>query len=138
MFESYQDAYKKTLDKMEAQGLPALAENGGCVYNTPDGRRCAVGCHLSFQVEEGHNFGTVKGLVRDYPELLAEGGDLHIKGLIKSAMLDFWSAMQRLHDNYDFDTTGLNLDSFGLNIAGPFFTAAQHDESSELSRLLCG
>lgn len=134
-FESYQDAYNKTRDKLEAQGLPALSDNFSCVYNTSDGRRCAVGCHLSFQVKGEHNFGTVRGLVTERPELLSPGGDLHIKGVTKSQSLEFWAAIQRLHDNYDFDSTGLKVDSFGLHLTGTFFTEAQHDEAARLQEV---
>lgn len=128
-FETYKQAYLATKAKMDAQWFPALGKGweGGCEYNTADGRRCAVGCHLSFYVPPYFNQDTVDELVDKYPELLEKGGDLYIEEAgNRLDNLEFWAKMQWLHDNpYINGAVSQYMGSLGLPNE-PFFTIDQH------------
>ncbi len=73
----------------------AINENGGCLYLTEDGRKCAVGKHLKKGKWQKHE-GNIHSLLEDYKK-----EDIFKKSALEQDIsLDGWKLMQIIHDSF--------------------------------------
>lgn len=98
MFNLMQDAYDKTIKFLNKQGCKAMNRNGDCLYLDPRGNKCGVGAWIPKEHPAVWESGTAKTVFEKYPDLVEEGGPLHIEGCEYHQIVSFWEAIQELHD----------------------------------------
>lgn len=120
-----EEAFKKSVDHMIAQGEPASDANGDrCLYRGPNGLKCAVGALIPDELYkdsmEGSNVGsmTVGKLFVDYTN--EEGYTSISDKIFDSPLISVLEALQSVHD-YD-----VNMDVSGVfnegKVTDLFFT----------------
>lgn len=90
-----QEYFDKTLRHLVAQGKRAYEDGQGCRYWTPEGLRCAVGCHIPDGHEAQFASGGIPCLRTRFPELAGVAWPNTEQGSWLAAML------QQLHDSED-------------------------------------
>ena len=65
-----QKVFDTVLTHLRTQNRRAVNGSGGCVYRSPEGLKCAIGCLIPDELYRSSMEGTtVSGLLADYPEL---------------------------------------------------------------------
>lgn len=102
------EAIHECLRRLEAQGGPGFEYNTGlCLYQTADGRRCAVGIMLSQDLWERYPDAITEcgGTVDELLDVLYDLGvgtpstGLYISGFAPIEAQRFWRMMQIAHDD---------------------------------------
>ena len=101
--DPHQAAYRKVHAHLIAQGKRAVSKHGSCMYRTPEGLACAVGCLIPDKELAGFN-------ESDLCEAVSE--IRHQCPSLKYLGTRFLEAIQGVHDSKD------NWDADGFNTLG--------------------
>lgn len=95
MFNSYQEAFDSTIEKLVAQGKRSVRDDDVCLYLSHDGSKCAIGVHIPDGHDAQSDLGSVCSVLNTYPDILEK---LAVVGEQEVAYIDFWTLLQSIHD----------------------------------------
>ena len=113
-----QEYFDKTIEHLASMPDQAIIDNKDgevCSYLTPEGLKCAVGCHIPDGHEAQYSTGSVFDLAGAYPDLAGLAWPNRYRGI------DLAEALQSLHDaKYNWDDNGFCGWDAAERIAGDF------------------
>lgn len=107
MFLSSQEIFNKVATHLRTQGVQSLSDDGTCLYRSPDGLKCAIGCLIRDEFFDlAWNFESIYH--RDVQEALVNSG--------VSANVDFelLAALQLTHDVDEPETWSSSLHAIAI------------------------